>query len=386
MTALYVSAGGGGDAIAAQAIARALHDDRAPAVASYSWDRFVLDPAPGPRRAEDFDGLTQHAAGCWEVTQASRLCSGAKSTLTIGATLTEGRWFLLDPHRGAVGVRGQLEAIADVVGADDLVGVDVGGDIVTHCDEPGLRSPLADSLTLAALISVNRPARVAVAGPGLDGELPASLVEERCRSARAITISLSIEHFVNALQMLEVHPSEATTLLAAALDGARGTVEIRDSGTALHLTAQSAAAFLLPSSSAAAINPLSQALVGSLSLDDASRTTHALCGRSELDYERHKATDLAKDRPSAVDESEFACSVAAYAVGALGRGTTFAPFRRIADAIGVRTYDPMMMRRALGDAAHPWLPLALLEKFAVRPTVDESSALDEIGHRPRSSR
>src|SRR4051812_39543889 len=121
MTALYVAAGGGGDAIAAQAIAHALHDDRAPAVASYSWDRFVLDPAPGPRRAEDFDGLKHHAAGCWEVTRASRLRSGARSTLTIGAALTNGRWFLLDPYRGAVGVSQQLESIADAIGADDLV-------------------------------------------------------------------------------------------------------------------------------------------------------------------------------------------------------------------------------------------------------------------------
>jgi hypothetical protein len=366
MTALYVAAGGGGDAIAAHAIARALHDDRAPAVASYSWDRFVLDPAPGPRRAEDFDGLTQHAAGCWEVTRTSRLRSGARSTLTIGAASTDGRWFLLDPYRGAIGVRQQLESVAEAIGADDLVAVDVGGDIVTHCDEPGLRSPLADSLTLAALIGANRTSTVAVAGPGLDGELPASVVEERCRSARATTISLTIEHFSAARQMLEVHPSEATTLLAAALDGARGTVEIRDSGTELRLTAQSAYAFLLPSPSAAAINPLARALVGSPSLDEASRTTHTLCGRSELDYERHKATDVAKDRPSAIDEAELTCRVKAYATDAVRRGTTLAPFRRIADAIGVRTYDPMMMRRVLGDATHPWLPLALLERCADR--------------------
>ena len=95
----------------------------------------------------------------------------------------------------------------------------------------------------------------------------------------------------------------------------------------------------------------------------------AVCGRSELDYERHKATNLAEDCLSAVDESELACRVAAYAVEALGRGTTFAPFRRIADAIGVRTYDPMMMRRVFGDAAHQWLPLALLERYAIRPTI-----------------
>ena len=195
MTALYVAAGGGGDAIAAYAIARALHDERAPAVASYSWDRFVLDPAPGPRRAKDFDDLTHHEAECWEVTRQTRLRSGARSTLTIGAGLTDGRWFLLDPHRGAVGVREQLDAIADIIGADELVAVDVGGDILTHCDEPGLRSPLADSLTLAALTGADLPATVVVAGPGLDGELPAALVEERCRSASAAPITLTVDHF-----------------------------------------------------------------------------------------------------------------------------------------------------------------------------------------------
>lgn len=368
MRPLYVAAGGGGDAIAAYAIARALHDERSPAVASYSWDRFVLDPAPGPRRADEFDGLTQPAGGCWEVTRATRLRSGARSTLTIGAALTSGRWFLLDPHRGAVGLRQQLDAIADVIGADELVGVDVGGDILTHCDEPGLRSPLADSLTLAAFTETGRPATVAVAGPGLDGELPASLVEERCHSAGAVPITLTIDHFSAVRGILEVHPSEATTLLAAALDGVRGAVEIRDSGAQLHLTSQSAGAFLVPGSSAAAINPLAQALAHSRSLDEASATTKVLCGRSELDYEQSKATGPAKDRPAEVDEVELAHRVKEYAAGAATRGVAVAPFRRITDAVGVRMYDPLRLRKTLGDAAHPWLPLAQLEKCASRPT------------------
>lgn len=367
MTALYVAAGGGGDAIAGHAIARAMHDDRAPAVASYSWDRFVLDPAPGPRRVEDFDDLIQHAAGCWEVTRESRLRSGARSTLTIGAALTDGRWFLLDPHSGAVGVRQQLEAIADVVGADQFVGVDVGGDILTHCDEPGLRSPLADSLTLAALADAGLAATVVVAGPGLDGELPAALVAERCRAARAVPIRLTVDHFSTVLGVLEVHPSEATTLLAAALDGVRGAVEIRDSGTQLYLTPQSADAFLVLRESAVAMNPLAQALAASRSLDDASASTESLCGRSELNYEHRKATGPARDRPAEVDERELAHRVRAYAVDAVARGATLAPFRRLADAVEIRTYDPVQLRMALGDAAHPWLPLALLDRYVSQP-------------------
>jgi hypothetical protein len=362
MTALYVAAGGGGDAIAAYAIARALHDDRAPAVASYSWDRFVLDPAPGPRRADDFEGLTQHAQGCWEVTDASRLRSGARSTLSIGAALTDGRWFLLDPHRGAVGVRQQLDAIAHVIGADELVAIDVGGDILTHCNEPGLRSPLADSLTLSALTGISLRAIVAVAGPGLDGELPAALIEERCRSAGAVPISLTVDHFSSLHRFLEVHPSEATTLLAAALDGVRGTVEIRDSGTQFRLTPQSASAFLLPSRSVAAMNPLARALADSRSLDEASMTTKDLCSQSELEYERSKAAGPANNRPAELDAHEMACRVMSYMAHAVERGVNVSPFRRITEAVGLRTYDSAQLRNAIGNVAHPWLPLALLDR------------------------
>ena len=363
MTALYVAAGGGGDAIAAYAIARALHGERAPAVASYSWDRFVLDPAPGPRRAEDFVGLTQHAAGCWEVTRRTRLRSGARSTLTIGAGLTDGRWFLLDPHRGAVGVRQQLNAIAVVIGADELVGVDVGGDILTHCDEPGLRSPLADSLTLTSMADANMPSSVVVAGPGLDGELTAALVEERCRAAGAVPISLSVDHFSTMRRVLEVHPSEAATLLAAALDGVRGTVEVRDSGMQLQLTRQSGDALLLSSRSATRINRLARALADSQSLDEAAGTTKALCGRSELDYEHRKATGPAKNRPSDVDEREMSRRIQTYAGDAVTRGVTVAPFRRLTDAVRIRSYNTVMLRKTLGEAAHPWLSLAFLYKY-----------------------
>lgn len=345
-----------------------MHDDREPAVASYSWDRFVLDPAPGPRRAEDFDGLTQHVAGCWEVTGQSQLRSGAKSTLTMGAALTEGRWFLLDPHRGAVGVRQQLEAIAAVVHADEIVGVDVGGDILTHCDEPGLRSPLADSLTLAAMATTDHAVTVVVAGPGLDGELPAALVDQRCRAAHATSIGLTIEHFSTVLAVLEVHPSEATALLAGVLDGVLGDVEIRDNGTRLHLTPQRGNAYLLPSESAAAMNPLAQALSTSASLGEASVTTQALCGRSELDYEHRKASGPAKDRPAEVDERELASRVRSHSVAAVAHGATIATFRRLTDAIGVRIYDPAQIRRVLGGAAHPRLPLAFLDRHIAHHT------------------
>ena len=163
--------------------------------------------------------------------------------------------------------------------------------------------------------------------------------------------------------MLEVHPSEATTLLAAALDGVRGRVEIRDAGAKLNLTSQSADAFSLPSWSVAAINPLARALADSLSLDEASATTAAICGQSELDYERRKAAGRAAKRPAELDKNELARRIWSYTLDAVAEKVTLASFRRITDAIGLRTYDPALLRSAIGDAAHPWLPLILLNKY-----------------------
>jgi hypothetical protein len=181
-------------------------------------------------------------------------------------------------------------------------------------------------------------------------------------------IGLTADHFSTVHEILKVHPSEATTLLAAALDGIRGTIEIRDSGTQLQLTTQSAHTFLLPSGLAAKINPLARALADSRSLEQASATTKDLCGRSELDYERRKAAGPARDRPSVVDEREMSYRIRRYADSAVSQGVTAAPFRRLIDAVHVRTYDPALLRTSLGDAAHPWLPLAFLDRYLSHST------------------
>ena len=363
MQALYVAAGGGGDGIAALAIARRMSKEAAPLVASYSWDRFVLDPAPGPRQYDDFDDLIEHARGCWEVTARTRLRSGAESTLTIGARHTEARWFLLDPSRGAVGVAEQLAAIMTVTDAQTLTAVDVGGDILAHGDEPSLRSPLADSLTLAAIAAIDRPTTIAVAGPGLDGELPAQLIHARCHALGASTLPLTMADIEPDLRMLQQHPSEATTLLAAALAGIHGRAEIRDNGLHVVVEAGSASTYLVAGDVALTANPLAQALRRSTSLAEAEELTINRCGRSELAYERRKAADATRDRAADIDDDELLRRIDSYAHDALRRGSDLATFRRITDAVGLRRYDPQRLRQALQDAADPRLPLVRLTRF-----------------------
>ncbi|MGH9217468.1 MAG: DUF1152 domain-containing protein, partial [Acidimicrobiales bacterium] len=50
MGALFVAAGGGGDAITAAVLAPILSaSDQPPVIMTYSWDRLLIDPLPGPR-------------------------------------------------------------------------------------------------------------------------------------------------------------------------------------------------------------------------------------------------------------------------------------------------------------------------------------------------
>ena len=54
---LYVAAGGGGDVLGTWMVAQTLEPGSVPAILSWSWDRLIVDPIPGPRSPEEFDGL-----------------------------------------------------------------------------------------------------------------------------------------------------------------------------------------------------------------------------------------------------------------------------------------------------------------------------------------
>ena len=233
-------------------------------------------------------------------------------------------------------------------------------DILTHGDEPTLRSPLADSLTLAALTLVNLPGNVVITGPGLDGELSTQLVIDRCTHVRATRLHLSHEHMDPDLSVLRLHPSEATALLAAALAGIQGTAEIRDNGASVLLTPDSAAAHMMTADACLAENPLAQALRCTASLDEAEQITISICGMSELAYERRKALTASRARAELVTDDELSEQINAYLPVAIDRGSDLTTFRRLTDALGLDHYDPERLRAALGAAADARLPIVWL--------------------------
>ena len=171
MADLYVAAGGGGDALAASIIHRALGGRDPAVIATYAWERLAVDPVPGPRGADDFVGLERLGQGTYAITPTTTPKTPSGSTLPrLAAEIGDGLE-LLDPTHGAVGMQGQLNELIDLYQPTHVDVVDVGGDALATGHEPGLRSPLADALALAACARIRVQTHLLVAGPGLDGEL-----------------------------------------------------------------------------------------------------------------------------------------------------------------------------------------------------------------------
>jgi hypothetical protein len=248
-----------------------------------------------------------------------------------------------------------IELVAHFAFASVLL-VDVGGDLVATGTEENLRSPLADALALAALANFPVPVRVAIAGPGLDGELAASYVRSRCLAAGGELFGHLVASDVALyFPALAQHPSEATTLLAAAAVGVTGRAEIRDSADLVSLDDGSSDVYVLDASAAVASNQLAQKLITTHSMTEAEAATVAICGRSELDYERRKATTLRSMSPPTAAEMRH--RLQSYWSSSTARGITLATFRRLGEVMHLTSYDANLIRALAG--AHADRRLAL---------------------------
>ncbi|MEU9376271.1 DUF1152 domain-containing protein [Streptomyces sp. NPDC048255] len=287
MTDLYVAAGGGGDPIGTLVAARTITLDPAPPlIATYAWERPEVDPTARPLGKRDFAGLARGAGGAAAFTPATRARLPAGSTLPGLARDLPARLLLLDPAQGLSSLAHQIASMAEAAGGRIRI-VDIGGDILTHGDEPTLRSPFGDAFTLAACHLTGIPTTVYVAGPGLDGEIGEQPLLERLTGRHPLTPGRGAASAAAAA--LAWHPSEASALWAAAVHGARGTV--RTVNGTLHLTEVSPQLHHLPLQEAIGHNPVAQALLDErpATLDAAAALSHRITGIHGLEPERDRS-------------------------------------------------------------------------------------------------
>lgn len=366
---LVVAAGGGGDAITGVALRRILRLCDEPVVMTYSWDRLMVDPLPGPRSIGDFVELDEVAPHVHRVVATTTPRSPAGSSLPRLATELPVRLLLLDPTFGTAGVAEQIDAAVRHYELDDIVVVDVGGDIVTDGRDPGLRSPLADQLALAGALETDLSVRLVVTGAGLDGEIAADTVRARLAEAGGTELDrLDVRDVDVVRHVFRWHPSEASGLLAAAADGHVGVVEVRDAGDQVRLSDEVTTVHSADARVVAARTPAS-ALAGTADLSTAERIIAELTGISEIRHERSKAARLRhrrSHRPSNGDLTRIdACAAAAG-----DRGSDYVSLRRLAELLGASTLDDFTAMTSLLAQARPehCLPSVYRVMAAASPT------------------
>ncbi|MCX4694980.1 DUF1152 domain-containing protein [Streptomyces sp. NBC_01408] len=352
MSDLYVAAGGGGDPIGTLIAARTITLDPAPPlIATYAWERPEVDPTPRPLGRRDFAGLAPAAGGAAAFTPATRARLPAGSTMPGLARDLPARLLLLDPAQGLSALSRQVESMAEAAGGRIRI-VDIGGDILTHGNEPTLCSPFGDAYTLAACHLTGVPTTVYVAGPGLDGEIGEETLLERL-AGRHHPLTPGRGAAAAAAPALAWHPSEASALWAAAVHGARGAV--RTVNGTIHLTEVSPLLYHLPLHEAIGHNPVAQALLDErpATLDEAADLSHRITGIHGLEHERSRTPR--HDPPAGgtacldVDEVMKTLREAAdgadhvtlrYAARALGLTWTDIPALR--DVLGTGTGTPLL--------------------------------------------
>ena len=137
--ALVLGVGGGGDVVGAIPTARFLELFGISCVlGGLAWERFVYDPQPGTRSLAEVTAVQPLAPAVWLANAASATTTGVRFAESRVAELYGADTLLVDLSQGVVSVVAGLRAALAHLGADLLVGVDVGGDSLAAGPEPGL--------------------------------------------------------------------------------------------------------------------------------------------------------------------------------------------------------------------------------------------------------
>src|SRR3954451_25072305 len=240
---LVIGIGGGGNvagALACAEAARALGTDAV--VGRLTWERRPVDPRPGPGRRDELAGAEPlHEAVALAPPQPTgpagfRFCE-ADMAAFLGEPVV-----LVDPNPGPAAIAAGLDAAAAQLGCDLVVLLDVGGDVLAHGDQPGLASPLADAIVLAASLTMATPTLGVVFGIGCGGELTPPEVLERLAEVRAAGCDLGdVPLPAAALDRVEAAlahvTTEASAMAVRCARGETGRAEIRGGRRTVPLTA-----------------------------------------------------------------------------------------------------------------------------------------------------
>jgi hypothetical protein len=291
-----VGIGGGGDVAGALACGRLCEQFGVEIVlGGVAWERIPIDPYPGPRPMEEIVNARPLAAHAALAGPDAQTPDGALFAEAGMASYLGQDTLLVDVHGGPRAVASSLAVAARTLEADLVLGVDVGGDVLADGSEPGLASPLCDSVMLSALAHLEQggvKTLGAVFGPCCDGELTIDELLGRIAVLAAAgslvgVAGMSPEVADELEEVVRQVPTEASAQAIRCARGEIGVTTIRRGRREVVLSPLGSLTFYFePTGAVANAAPLAKEVADASSLEEANDLLHALGVRSELDYER----------------------------------------------------------------------------------------------------
>ncbi len=309
---LVFGVGGGGDVVGAlylYAKVRKLGGN--PVIGAAVWERFSVDPYPGPIPLEsmiDVEPIGDSVALVTGSSYALRFGRELRPQLVRVAGLLGDKALFIDISKGSEGVRRAIEVARETLGVEAVIGVDVGGDVLALGCEEELWSPLADAVSLAGLHSTKGLDRVlAVHGPGADGELPTELVlsyvADVARRGGLIGIYGMEADEVDLIQRaINEVVTEASLMPLLAFRGEYGRRSMRDGTRSVSLSPVLATSYLMDVDVAYERSPIAQVVDGSMGISQARQSLNSRCIYTELDleYDLFQLRGTSSERPKGV--------------------------------------------------------------------------------------
>ena len=232
---LVLAIGGGGDVVSAAILAKILRKHGFKTIiGSIVWERFIIDPEPGPIPLDNIVGCNDISKYACIVNGDSYAIRGSRKIVFQAANIAKALRedvVVVDIYEGVEGYRRGVLSIVSYFGLDGVIGVDVGGDVLAYGFEENLWSPLADSLGLAMLNRIDNSYLI-VHSLGSDGELELDYLYKRLaiiaknNGLLGFTGIASSERKVLE-KILFYASSEASKISLYALDGYVGFLTIR---------------------------------------------------------------------------------------------------------------------------------------------------------------
>ncbi len=295
--ALLIGIGGGGDIVGTIPTADLLGMFGVECVfGGLPWERSVFDPVPGPRKFEETKNVRKLNDVVWYANKDSVTSTGVRFAESGFSEVYGQETLLVGIDSGPEAIAHGILDAAQTLGADLVIGIDVGGDVIAQGSEPGLMSPLADSIMTAAFARLENEITsiIGLFGFGSDGELTHKELESSMKlilQQGGVIGSWGITH--DALKRLDeviaVVPTEASRLPALYAKGEFEETTIRSGTRNVSLSMASTVTYYFsPKILYEKFSKLAKCVSNCKSLEEANQALHSLNIYTELDIERDK--------------------------------------------------------------------------------------------------